>query len=182
MLAATWIKHNNPPKGSGPSRPSCRMAICILLALVFSPGFFTSPFSGARKRIYSHRIWWGCRRMTREGQGTRDLVLERTRGWWAGGRWDSCRHCRFSQYAGGGPEKGRDGARVVALEPRAWVLSSHLLLRSVYFVRVTDRGLFSAPEIVTDPSSWAAVRIRCIQPLEWSLARGKGPQVWALLF
>ena len=43
--------------------------------------------------------------------------------------------------------------------PRAWVLSSHLLPRSVHSVRVTDQGLFSASEIVTDPSSWAAVRI-----------------------
>ena len=43
--------------------------------------------------------------------------------------------------------------------PRAWVLRSHLLPRSVHSVRVTDQGLFSAPEIVTDPSSCSAVRI-----------------------
>lgn len=55
LAAATWIKHNNPPKDLDPAGPH-GMAICILLALVFSPGFFTSP-SGARKRIYSHRIY-----------------------------------------------------------------------------------------------------------------------------
>ena len=55
LAAAMWIKHNNPPKDLDPAGPH-GMAICILLALVFSPGFFTSPFSGAMKRIYSHRI------------------------------------------------------------------------------------------------------------------------------
>ena len=98
------------------------------------------------------------------------------------GRRDSCGHRRFSQHAGGVRKKAETGPEWRLWNPGAWVLSSHLLPRSVHSVRVTDQGLFSAPEIVTGPSSRAAVGVRCIQSLEWSLACGKGPQVWVLLF
>ena len=59
LAAATWIKHNNPPKDLDPAGPY-GMAICTLLALVFNTGFSTFPFSGAMERISSHRICDGA--------------------------------------------------------------------------------------------------------------------------
>lgn len=98
------------------------------------------------------------------------------------GKMGPCRHCRLASMregSGKGQRWGQSGGSGTQ-EPGSSKLPS--AARSVYFVRVTDRGLFSAPEIVTDPSSG------CCQDSMHSAIRmepgivGRAHKWWALLF
>ena len=54
------------------------MAICILLVLVFSPGFLTFCFSGAMEVtwLFAQNAGWGCGRMARMDRGLDTLAWE----------------------------------------------------------------------------------------------------------
>lgn len=168
--AAKWIKCNNSPKESGPSKPPFEICLCSCP----QSWLLDFPFSGAIEMVwlFAQNPGMGPRESGKDREN-RDLDRGGNTegpGLLSWGRRGSWKHNPLSQHAGGGMEKGRDTGGTRSGRPGLQAPIRHLGAVQLWAGDWSVCPL--CPGIITDPPSQAAVRIGCCHPSEWSLAVG----------